>query len=71
MKKTENEIRISEAADQLGVHSRTAIRWAQDTLSGDPKRFQEGSVRRTIVGRYYVRRDEVSRILSSARLFDI
>lgn len=54
------EVSISEAAEILGCHRDTVLRWVQETVSGRPGKIQ--AVRRDIVGRYWLRREEVAQL---------
>lgn len=50
----DDEVSVSEAADQLGIHVKTVRRYARDAAAGAPTRLPEA--RRDLMGRFWIPR---------------
>jgi len=61
--KRNDEYTPREAAECLGVHTRTVIDWCRRAVEGRPSRLF--AVRHSHTGRYYVKRAEVDALLDS------
>ncbi len=59
----EGEVSISEAAMMAEVHEDTMREWARNAFAGRPSRLR--IVRRDVVGRYWLSRDEVIRVANA------
>lgn len=61
--KKKDEYSMREAARRLGVHQVTVREWVKDALTDGESRLAKGAVRKDLVGRYYVKKAEVARLL--------
>lgn len=59
----EGEVTPPQAAEMLKLDERTVRRWAHEAVEGRPSRLKRDDVRRDLVGRYYIRRSEIRRIV--------
>lgn len=63
MARQEGEVTPPVAAEMLKLDERTVRRWAEDAVEGRTSRFRAAEVRKDLVGRYYIRRSEIRRIV--------
>lgn len=57
------EVTPPVAAEMLKLDERTVRRWAHAAIAGRTSRFRVDEVRKDLVGRYYIRRAGIRRIV--------
>lgn len=63
MARQAGEVTPPVAAEMLKLDERTVRRWAKEALAGRTSRLQGDEVRKDLVGRYYIRRAGIRRIV--------
>lgn len=63
MGRRQGELTPTRFAERIEVHEETVRRWCDQALAGEQSRLRSEAVRRDVVGRYFIRREEISRLL--------